>query len=78
MINLFLANLPLYPSISPGSPGFSLFLLSPARASATSNIVTPLKLQIILCIMSVTMSIVTFSLQQPVNTMKMDKNPTQE
>ena len=28
--------------------------------------------------MSVTMSIVTFSLQQPINTMKMDKTPTQQ
>ena len=34
-------SLPLYPSMSPGSPGFSRFLLSPGRASVASNIVKP-------------------------------------
>ena len=40
-IPVSLLTSPLYPSRSPGSPGFSRFLLSPALASATSNMVTP-------------------------------------
>ena len=40
-VALSLYSLPLYPSMSPGSPGFSRFLLSPGRASVASNIVKP-------------------------------------
>lgn len=40
-VALSLYSLPLYPSMSPGSPGFSRFLLSPERASVASNIVKP-------------------------------------
>ena len=41
LVALSLYSLPLYPSMSPGSPGFSRFLLSPGRASVASNIVKP-------------------------------------